>query len=72
MTKETLERLAEACDDGADTLVAEAENSTCKDCKHRQCLRLIADNNATALVLRDLARAIRAGRVTVTGDTTNG
>ena len=60
-----LERLAEACDDGADTLVSEAENSTCKDCKHRQCLQLIEENSATALILRDLASAIRAGRVSI-------
>lgn len=66
MTPADLERLAEACDDGADTLIAEAANRTCKDCKHRQCLQLIEENNATALILRDHARAIRAGRVTVT------
>ncbi len=52
-------RYAEACEEGADTVIAEAAASACKDCTHPQCLRLARDANALSLTLRALAKALR-------------
>lgn len=54
-------RYAEACEEGADTVIAEAAASACKDCTHPQCLRLARDANALSLTLRALAKALREG-----------